>query len=98
MAQQLITLKKIHNSYLIYFQLSFDVGDEILVLQKSNTDWWWAELNGCCGYIPANHVVSQLDSVAQSILWQDTEYYDSYGKLVSDDYISLYLYILYYFS
>ena len=64
------------------FQLSFDVGEEISILQRANDEWWWAELNGSYGYIPVNYVVSQSDPLVQSVFWQDAEYYDSYGKLV----------------
>ncbi|KAL0486726.1 vacuolar protein-sorting protein HSE1 [Acrasis kona] len=37
--------------------LSFKKGDRLKVLhQKSNT-WWWGELDGSKGYIPANFLV-----------------------------------------
>ena len=70
------------NPWCFVFQLSFDVGDVITVLEMVNRDWWWAELDGCHGFIPSNYVISQSDPAAHEILYQDEEYFGDYAKLV----------------
>ncbi|KAL4228957.1 class I-like SAM-binding methyltransferase superfamily [Mactra antiquata] len=57
-------------------QLSFSKGDHIKILQKTTESWWWAEINGKHGYVPANYVSSP-----KRILWQDEEYFGNYGNL-----------------
>lgn len=58
-------------------QLSFKKHDTLRILQKTNDIWWWAELNGCYGYVPASYFV---DSDGQSS-WQNEEYFGNYGNL-----------------
>ncbi|KAK9680547.1 hypothetical protein K7432_015903, partial [Basidiobolus ranarum] len=36
--------------------LSLNVGDKIVVIEKSDANWWRGEHNGRCGDFPANHV------------------------------------------
>lgn len=65
-------------------QLSFSEGDELVILNKKSTDWWWGELDGMCGYIPVPYVTSAADYVrnfTSSHEWQDEEYFADYGKL-----------------
>lgn len=58
-------------------QLSFQKDDRLKILNKTNEDWWWAELNGCCGYVPVNH----LQPVEESLSWQNNEYFGHYANL-----------------
>lgn len=60
-------------------QLSFSVGDKLLVHEKTSTDWWWAELRGTFGYVPSSY----LQEYERDDAWQDEEYFGSYGTLVS---------------
>lgn len=60
-------------------QLSFSSGDKLLVLSKSSSDWWWAELQGVKGYVPANYL---RPDGAEEDPWQDEEYFGTYGTLV----------------
>ncbi|XP_078701433.1 protein arginine N-methyltransferase 2-like [Branchiostoma floridae x Branchiostoma belcheri] len=62
-------------------QLSFKRGDQIHVISKNSEEWWWAELNGCYGYIPVNHVSPKTLEELESELWQDEEYFGSYSSL-----------------
>ncbi|XP_078620041.1 protein arginine N-methyltransferase 2-like isoform X2 [Branchiostoma floridae x Branchiostoma japonicum] len=62
-------------------QLSFKRGDQIHVISKNNEEWWWAEHNGCYGYIPVNHVSPKTLEELESELWQDDEYFGSYSSL-----------------
>nr|KAG5713634.1 hypothetical protein BaRGS_024682 [Batillaria attramentaria] len=59
-------------------QLSFERGDELKIIEKTTEHWWWAELRGQCGYVPANHLTYNS---FQQIYWQDDEYFGSYGNL-----------------
>lgn len=48
---------------------------------KSSADWWWAELQGEIGYVPASYL--RLDGAEEGDdPWQDDEYFGSYGTLV----------------
>ncbi|XP_030642880.1 protein arginine N-methyltransferase 2 [Chanos chanos] len=58
-------------------QLSFSTGDRVLVHNKSSADWWWAEFQGCYGYVPSSYL--QLDT--EEDVWQDDEYFGNYGTL-----------------
>ncbi|PWA31410.1 hypothetical protein CCH79_00002927, partial [Gambusia affinis] len=61
-------------------QLSFITGDKLLVHNKSSADWWWAELQGEIGYVPASYL--RLDGAEEGDdPWQDDEYFGSYGTL-----------------
>ncbi|XP_066497209.1 protein arginine N-methyltransferase 2 [Hoplias malabaricus] len=60
-------------------QLSFSAGDRLLVHDRSCADWWWAELDGCYGYIPRGFLHPRDVEVEDA--WQDEEYYGSYGTL-----------------
>ena len=65
-------------------QLTFSEGDELVILSEASNDWWWGELDGLCGYIPASYVVSETDYASHHIEnheWQDEEYFGDYGKL-----------------
>lgn len=59
-------------------QLSITKGQQLKVVQKTSDCWWWAELNGCYGYVPANHL-SNLSP--QQRYWQDDEYFGNYSSL-----------------
>lgn len=63
---------------IVQFQLSLQKGQSVTILKKTNDEWWWAESNGCLGYVPVNHLTS---SDGQN--WQDDEYFGNYGNLVS---------------
>ncbi|XP_037646485.1 protein arginine N-methyltransferase 2 [Sebastes umbrosus] len=65
-------------------QLTFSVGDRLLVHAKPSSEWWWAELRGVIGYVPASYL--QQDAAAaeeeeEEDPWQDEEYFGSYGTL-----------------
>ncbi|XP_076119800.1 protein arginine N-methyltransferase 2 [Alosa pseudoharengus] len=60
-------------------QLSFSLGDRLLVHEKNSSDWWWAELGGRFGYVPSSYL--QLQESDQDDSWQDEEYFESYGTL-----------------
>lgn len=54
---------------------------------KPSSDWWWAELSGVIGYIPASHVCpggATEEDTSMPDPWQDEEYFNSYGTLVSN--------------
>lgn len=59
-------------------QLLLSHGDEVIVQEKVNDSWWWVELNGELGYVPANHL-----SPGNLAEWQNDEYFSSYDALVS---------------
>ena len=40
--------------------LSFNLGDEIIVLEKDDKGWWKGEVNGKTGVFPSNYV-EELD-------------------------------------
>lgn len=70
-------------------KLSISSGDRLLVHAKPSPDWWWAELSGVIGYVPANHLrqdaaqeESEGDASTEEDPWQDEEYFGSYGTLV----------------
>ena len=75
-------VRKIPYLFSLLSQISFNSGMEINVLKKTTDEWWWAELNGRHGYIPVNHVLSQSEFKFRES-WQDEEYFDNYGGLVS---------------
>nr|XP_020450447.1 protein arginine N-methyltransferase 2 isoform X2 [Monopterus albus] len=60
-------------------QLSFASGDKLLVHAKPSLAWWWAELQGVRGYVPASHLCQ--DGTEEEDPWQDEEYFGSYGTL-----------------
>ncbi|XP_027878981.1 protein arginine N-methyltransferase 2 isoform X1 [Xiphophorus couchianus] len=66
-------------------QLSFITGDKLLVHNKSSADWWWAELQGVIGYVPASYLrldgAEEGDDTSLEDPWQDDEYFGSYGTL-----------------
>lgn len=65
---------------LLIVQLSFRKGDVLKILDRNSEHWWWAELNGQVGYVPASYFTTDY---LQQMYWQDEEYFGSYGKLVS---------------
>ncbi|XP_061431306.1 LOW QUALITY PROTEIN: protein arginine N-methyltransferase 2-like [Lethenteron reissneri] len=64
-------------------QLSFRRGDRIVVHQQMSNEWWWAELSGCFGYVPARYFTERdpLQDLGEEDTWQDDEYFNSYSKL-----------------
>ncbi|KAG1960034.1 protein arginine N-methyltransferase, partial [Pimephales promelas] len=59
-------------------QLSFSVGDKLLVHERSSDVWWWAELQGMFGYVPSSYLHKRVDV---EDAWQDDEYFGDYGTL-----------------
>ena len=53
----------------------------VKVLEKVNDEWWWVELNGGLGYVPSNHLMD-AQAAGEETIWQDDEYFESYGTLV----------------
>ncbi|XP_068559165.1 protein arginine N-methyltransferase 2 [Cebidichthys violaceus] len=64
-------------------QLSFNTGDRLLVHAKPSSEWWWAELRGVIGYVPASylHQDAEEEEEEEEDPWQDKEYFGSYGTL-----------------
>nr|XP_057938914.1 protein arginine N-methyltransferase 2 [Doryrhamphus excisus] len=64
-------------------QLSVSRGDRLLVHAKPSSDWWWVELRGANGYVPASHLLHGDAAEQQEVEdpWQDEEYFGSYGTL-----------------
>ena len=69
------------SSVCMHAQLSLSEGDEVVVLEKVNGTWWWAELDGVTGYVPTNHLSSSCPGEGAD-RWQDHEYFSSYNTLV----------------
>lgn len=68
-------------------QLSFTSGDALLVHAKPSSEWWWAELRGVKGYVPASYLCQSSDAEEEDDAstedpWQDEEYFGSYSTLV----------------
>lgn len=76
----------------IISQLSFSRGDKLLVHSQPSSDWWWAELQGVTGYVPASYLhpdgaeeeEEEEDDSSLQDPWQDEEYFGSYGTLVRE--------------
>ncbi|XP_034741447.1 protein arginine N-methyltransferase 2 [Etheostoma cragini] len=71
-------------------QLCFSSGDRLLVHAKPSSEWWWAELDGVRGYVPASYLRQDAAAAAEEEednhtsledQWQDEEYFGSYGTL-----------------
>lgn len=67
-------------------QLSFNTGDTLHVHAKPSHEWWWAELQGVIGYVPAGYLRVQTEGAEEETSsledpWQDDEYFGSYGTL-----------------
>uniref|UniRef100_A0A3Q3W0F2 Protein arginine N-methyltransferase 2 n=1 Tax=Mola mola TaxID=94237 RepID=A0A3Q3W0F2_MOLML len=64
-------------------QLSFSSGDMLLVHAKPTSEWWWAELHGVIGYVPASVIRQEPDEEEEPVEdpWQDEEYFGSYKTL-----------------
>nr|XP_061799475.1 protein arginine N-methyltransferase 2-like [Nerophis lumbriciformis] len=64
-------------------ELSIRRGDQVNVHAKISPEWWWAELRGVFGYVPASylHKGSTEDGEEEEDMWQNEEYYDIYGTL-----------------
>lgn len=65
-------------------QLSFSRGDRLRVHAKPSSEWWWAELRGVIGYVPASYLRQEEEEEEDTSLedpWQDEEYFGSYGTL-----------------
>lgn len=64
-------------------QLSFSSGDVLLVHAKTSSEWWWAELSGVKGYVPASYLLQGAEEEEEEEdPWQHKEYFGSYGTLV----------------
>lgn len=63
-------------------QMSVKEGDELIVLDRVNESWWWVELGGVAGYVPANHLSCDPVVDPEEDRWQDDEYFSSYNTLV----------------
>ncbi|KAM8856692.1 protein arginine N-methyltransferase 2 isoform 2-T2 [Spinachia spinachia] len=61
-------------------QLSFSSGDVLLVHAKMSSEWWWAELRGIKGYVPASYLLQGAEEDDEDP-WQHKEYFGSYGTL-----------------
>ncbi|XP_028291076.1 protein arginine N-methyltransferase 2 isoform X2 [Gouania willdenowi] len=65
-------------------QLRFLCGDRLLVHAKLSAEWWWAELRGVRGYVPASYLREGEAPEAEEEPedpWQDEEYFGNYGTL-----------------
>ncbi|XP_040056724.1 protein arginine N-methyltransferase 2 [Gasterosteus aculeatus] len=63
-------------------QLSFSSGDVLLVHAKTSSEWWWAELSGVKGYVPASYLLQGAEEEEEEEdPWQHKEYFGSYGTL-----------------
>ncbi|CAG09275.1 unnamed protein product, partial [Tetraodon nigroviridis] len=65
-------------------QLGFTSGDALLVHAKPSSEWWWAELRGVKGYVPASYLCQTGDAGEEDEIedpWQDEEYFGSYSTL-----------------
>ncbi|XP_077392911.1 protein arginine N-methyltransferase 2 [Festucalex cinctus] len=67
-------------------ELSINKGDQLMVHAKITPEWWWAELRGVFGYVPASYlhhgVIEEEDEEdEEEDAWQDEEYYLTYGTL-----------------
>lgn len=60
-------------------QLSFSVGDKLLVHDRSSDVWWWAEMQGHFGYVPSSYLHQRTEGMEDA--WQDDEYFGNYGTL-----------------
>ena len=65
------------------------------MLAKPSSEWWWAELQGVKGYVPASYLrqdaaaeeeeeEEEEEDTSLEDPWQDEEYFGSYGTLVSN--------------
>lgn len=77
------------SSLSLCLQLSFSSGDALLVHAKPSSEWWWAELRGVIGYVPASYLcpggdAEEEDDTSTEDPWQDEEYFGSYGTLVGN--------------
>uniref|UniRef100_A0A6Q2YZU4 SH3 domain-containing protein n=1 Tax=Esox lucius TaxID=8010 RepID=A0A6Q2YZU4_ESOLU len=61
--------------------LSFRAGERLVVLTKTSSDWWWAELRGVCGYVPSSYLQPSDPGKEEEDPWQDEEYFGNYGTL-----------------
>ncbi|XP_063355598.1 protein arginine N-methyltransferase 2 [Pelmatolapia mariae] len=67
-------------------QLNFSRGDRLLVHAKPSSEWWWAELQGVIGYVPASYLSQDAageeeEDPSIEDPWQDEEYFGNYGTL-----------------
>ncbi|XP_035532493.1 protein arginine N-methyltransferase 2 [Morone saxatilis] len=68
-------------------QISFSSGDKLLVHAKPSSEWWWAELRGVIGYVPAGYLSQDAaeeeeeEEEEEEDPWQDDEYFGSYSTL-----------------
>lgn len=74
--------KDTHLSISPPLQIDLSEGDEVMVLERVSSEWWWVEVGGAFGYVPSNHLSekSPLEEVEDQ--WQDDEYFSSYSSLV----------------
>lgn len=74
-------------TFFLVSQLSFSRGDRLLVHAKPSSEWWWAELQGVIGYVPASYMSQDAageeeEDPSIEDPWQDEEYFGNYGTLV----------------
>ncbi|XP_061648789.1 protein arginine N-methyltransferase 2 isoform X4 [Phyllopteryx taeniolatus] len=62
-------------------QLSISKGERLMVHAKISPEWWWAELRGVFGYVPASYLYQGANEDEEEDAWQDEEYYFTYGTL-----------------
>ncbi|XP_077436438.1 protein arginine N-methyltransferase 2 isoform X2 [Vanacampus margaritifer] len=63
-------------------ELSINKGDRLLIHAKITPEWWWAELRGVFGYVPASYLhQGATEEEEDEDAWQDEEYYFTYGTL-----------------
>ena len=63
-------------------QIDLSEGDEVMVLERVSSEWWWVEVGGAFGYVPSNHLSEKSPSEEVEDQWQDDEYFSSYSSLV----------------
>ncbi|XP_061548761.1 protein arginine N-methyltransferase 2 isoform X2 [Phycodurus eques] len=62
-------------------ELSISKGERLMVHAKISPEWWWAELRGVFGYVPASYLYQGANEDEEEDAWQDEEYYFTYGTL-----------------
>ena len=63
-------------------QVGLSESDEVIVLERVSSEWWWVEVDGAFGYVPSNHLSEKNPLEKVEDQWQDDEYFSSYSSLV----------------
>ena len=66
-------------------QLTLSIGDIIIVIERTNNDWWYGELNGLEGYFPTNYVRARWDQFIDEQILQQRILISSNPKKYKDD-------------